>query len=528
MLDTDKTIPPNINKEISAIVFKRAWPEIILGIISTLIISKLFNGLVYQTYLFYWLASAATLYLLRILIVSFEKSDEVGGLRSFIFFLLLIFSGVLWGVAGYFASSINSDLHKLGLLIWLIGLTILVATSYSNKLTYYLGFTLPAVGLTVLGLNEQSYPWNPPATVTLIAIAAFLFLILLFFRRASKDGIRAQIQLNDLNHEYDTLIKESKKLQTSLRATNLEHEETVTTLNKTTKDLHVWHKRSKSLINSLRSQIRIDPVTNLPNQRTFTETISQEWQRSARSKDPITLAYITVDHFQELKRVKDQKSILSVLKKVGASIKSHGRRAGDLPAHLDGEANFALLLVGAHAQDATRIVDNIRNTVNELNLMTDIEKQITIHAGVATKIPDRRIELDELYEHAEAANYEAEFQGGNRVIPYRNGNNDIKIIPWDQPRDGDLNEENFEMALFNKGYATMNEEVPANTVFQDQRFSQRTLFAVYSGTFTLTIDNEIYDLNAGDHLIIPEGVTFNAKVTGDQPLVLYFENTNVN
>ncbi|MFK8066610.1 MAG: diguanylate cyclase [Gammaproteobacteria bacterium] len=527
MLDNNKATSSNIKNKISAMVFKRAWPEIILGLISTLIIYRLFNGLVSQYYLLYWLASAVTLYLLRIIITGFRKSDEVRGLRLFIFFLLLISSGVLWGAAGYFTSFVNSDPHKLGFLIWLTSLIILVALGYSNKLTYYLGFTVPAVALTALGLNEQSYPWNPLATYSLIAFATFLFLTLWFYRSASIKGIRSQIQLNELNHEYDTLIGESKRLQLSLNSTNKEHKETVATLDKTKKDLHAWHKRSKSLINTLRSQIRIDPVTNLPNQKTFTETISQEWQRSTRSKDPITLAYITVDHFDELKEVKDQKSILSVLKKVAASIKSHGRRAGDLPAHLDNEANFALLLVGADAKDATRIVDDIRNTINELNLMTDANHQVTIHAGVATKVPDRKIELDELYEHAESANYEAEFQGGNRVISYRN-NNDIKILPWDQKRNGDLTEENFEMDLFSKGYATMKEEVSVGTVFRDQRFSKPTLFATYSGTFTLNIDGQIYALNAGEHLIIPEDLTFSAEVTGDKPLVLYFENTKVN
>lgn len=526
MLEPDKTFFHELNNKVTSHLFARVGPEIILGLISVLIISGLFRNLVDQTQLLYWTIALITVYLLRLLVIRTGTSDEVQATRSFLFFLLLILCGILWGVAGYSVSSIYSDVHKAGLFIWIACLTVLIAVLYLGKLSYFIGFALPALGLTIFALFDQnySYPWSSIIVYALAAIGIFLLFISFIYHKLFLDDIRRQIQYQDLIVEHNTLIEESKKMQVSLKSTNINHDETLVRLTKTTKNLNSWQNHSKSLIDKLRSQIRIDAVTNLPNQRTFTETVDIEWQRSTRSKEPVTLAYITVDHFDDLSKDEDKKSILSILKKVGASIKSHGRRAGDLPAHLDDDANFALLLLGANAKDASRIIDNIRNSISDLNLITSSNEHITVHAGVATQVPDRQTDLDDLYEHAESANYEAEFQGGDRVISYR-GFSDIEISSWIKEDDEDLNETNFEIYLFGKGFNTKREEISTNTIFRDQSFSKPTMFAVYSGTFLFDIEGQAYTLNAGEHLTLPPGMTFGAEVVGDEPVILYLQRS---
>lgn len=521
MLEPDKTFFHEINNKVTSYLFHRVRPEIIIGIISALIIAFLFKDLVDQTQLLYWTVSIIVVYLLRLVTIRTGESGEVRSTRSFLFFLLIILCGALWGAAGYSAMSVNSDLHKIGLLIWLVCLSVFFAVIYLGKISYFLGFILPALGLSIWALYGQSYPWNPLAVYTLIAIGAFLVFISFLYHNRFLEEIRTLIVHQDLVAEHNALIEKTKKLQMSLKSTNSDYDETLANLDKTSKDLNAWQGRSKVLIEKLRSNIRIDPVTNLSNQRTFTETVDQEWQRSIRSKEPVTVAYITVDKFDDLQKEEDKNLILTILKKVGASIKSHGRRAGDLPAHLKG-ANFGLLLLGANAKDASRIVDDIRTAISNLNLVTSSNEHITVHAGVATQVPDRQSDLDALYEHAESSSYEAEFQGGDRVVSYR-GFSDIEIISWEEETDGELNETNFEINLFSKGFNTKREEIPVNTVFKDQSFSKPTMFAVYSGSFVLEIEGQAYTLNAGEHLILPDGMTFGAEVAGDEPVVLYLQ-----
>ncbi len=517
ILEADKTFFHDINNQVTAFLFERARPEILMGLVSAMIVAGVFWNLIDQTKLLYWTGSAIVLYFFRFLIT---RSNEVSGTRSFLFLLLLILCGLLWGAAGYSAISLESNIHKAGLFAWITCLCFLITLIYAGKLSYFLAFTIPALGLTAFGLLDQTTSWNPTLLYLLIATGAFLFLVSLIYHNSFLGGIRLKAEHQQLLSEHDSLLEESKKMEVKLKSTIQENNEILANLNQTSENLDQCESRKETLVSTLKSNLKTDPITNLSNRRDFIETVSQEWQRSTRSKEPLTVAFINVDEAEKLSHENDKKTVFSTLKKIGESIKSHGRRAGDLPARFD-KAGFALMLLGADSTNATKIVDNIRESIKKLNLSVDNDP-VTVHAGVATLVPNRKMSPEDLFDHVESAAFEAQFQGGDRVVSFHAFHN-IEISLWDSIKDGELNEANFQQKLYSLGYNTKRELIPSKTTFRDQSFSKPTLFAVYSGVFLLNIEGQAYELKRGCHLVLPENVSFSAEVIGESPVILYLE-----
>jgi|GEM_PF-3924265 len=515
--ETEKSAVCEINNQVTAFLFERARPEILIGLVSALIVAGLFWDRIDQTKLLYWTGSAMVLYILRLLII---RTRKVNGTRAFLFLLLLMLCGILWGAAGYSVISLESNIHKAGLLVWITCLCFLITLIYAGKLSYFLAFTIPALGLTAYALLDQTTPWNPTLLYLLIATGAFLFLVSLIYHNFFLSELRQKAEYQRLLSEHNSLMKESKKMEVTLKTTIQKNEEILANLNQSSEKLDQYERRNKTLASTLKSNLKTDIITNLSNRNNFLETVTKEWQRSARSKEPLTVAFINVDGAEQLIEKNDKKTAFSTLKKIGESIKSHGRRAGDLPARFD-KAGFALLLLGADSNNAVKIVDSIRESIKNLNLSINNDP-VTVHAGVATLVPHRKINPKELFEHVESATFEAQFQGGDRVVSFH-AFNDIEICLWDSIKDGELNETNFQQKLYSLGYNTKRELIPPKTTFRDQRFSKPTLFAVYSGIFLLNIEGQAYELKRGSSLVLPENLSFSAETIGDSSVVLYLE-----
>lgn len=523
MLEANKTFFHVSNNQVTAYLLERARPEIIIGLISALLATGLFWNYFDQKSLLAWGGCALALYFIRWLITFGGIAGEVSGSRSFLFFLMLFLCGILWGTAGYFVVQMDSGIHKTGLLTCIVCLSFLITMVYSGKLSYFLAFSLPAFGLTIFSLySANDLPWNSIALYSLAAAGVFLLLISLIYRNTFLKDLQLKTEHLQLQAAHQSLIEESQKTEVALKSTTQKNNEISENLSKASEDINQYEVRQKSLKNALKSNIRIDPITKLSNRRNFLKTIQQEWQRSTRSKEPLTIAFINVDEFDTLKKDKNNNTVLSIVKKVGNLIKAHGRRSGDMPARLN-KASFALLLSGADSHNASKIIDSIRHSINSLNLVSNNNGDpVTVHAGFATQVPNRKSNPRELLDHAEAAAFEAEFQGGDRVISFQTFHN-IGITPWNSTNDGELNETNFQQKLLSQGYNTKREVIPQKTAFHDQSFTKPTLFAVYSGTFLLNIEGEEHKLNRGSSLILPEDVSFNAEVVGDEAVILYLE-----
>ncbi len=522
MQETDPINPIETNSQVSSFLFARAQSEVMLGLVSVLITAKIFWESAEQPHILYWTLIGLALYVARFFIGNTQNLERVSSVRTVTFFIALALCGILWGSAGYSAIQGQADFLKNGLLVWICCLCFLSTLIYTGKLSYFLAFILPAIGIPIAALINNVSPEVSPMLYFLAGTAGFLTLLSLIYRKSFLRGISAQTDYQQLLVEHSALMEKSQKLEVSLKTSLQNTEEIQSSLEKTSKVLNKCETSKDTLATNLRSNLRTDPITNLSNRKEFLDRLSQEWQRSTRSKEPLTVAYINVDGFDKLMKEKDKTTIFSTLKRVGESIKAHGRRAGDVPARVD-KSGFALLLLGADSKDASKIIERVRRSISDKHMSANNSGDpITVHAGVATLVPSKESSPEELFEHVESAAYEAKFQGGNRVINFH-AFNDIPMTNWDLMKDGDLNEANFQQKLLREGYNTKREVVPTKTTFKDQSFSKPMLFAVYSGIFMLNVEGQEYELKRGSSLVLPENVTFSAEVISDVPVVLYLE-----
>jgi diguanylate cyclase (GGDEF)-like protein len=159
----------------------------------------------------------------------------------------------------------------------------------------------------------------------------------------------------------------------------------------------------------------IDPLTGIPNRRSFDEAIEREWRRTQRFPGPISVIIFDIDRFKDFNDrfghpAGDQRLIA-----VARTIADAARRTGDHAARYGGE-EFAMLLPGTGLEGARAIAEGVRLSVRE---SAEKAYRLTISAGCATAFPYSDT-LDTgrpatLLAAADAALYVAKTSGRDRV-----------------------------------------------------------------------------------------------------------------
>ncbi|HEY1919731.1 MAG TPA: GGDEF domain-containing protein [Streptosporangiaceae bacterium] len=162
---------------------------------------------------------------------------------------------------------------------------------------------------------------------------------------------------------------------------------------------------------------RVDQKTGLLNAVTWQREAHLEITRASRTRTPLALAMIDVDHF---KRVNDTYGHLAgdaVLAALSATMRAV-LRDYDLIGRFGGE-EFAVLLPQTTAEDAERIVERLRKKLSQIivpaiNGGEQVPLQVTVSIGVAMLESSRR-DLDEMIAAADAEMYHAKARGRNRI-----------------------------------------------------------------------------------------------------------------
>jgi diguanylate cyclase (GGDEF)-like protein len=168
----------------------------------------------------------------------------------------------------------------------------------------------------------------------------------------------------------------------------------------------------------LMAQSRVDAKTGLLNVSTWEREADIELSRSIRTRSPIALAVLDIDHF---KRVNDTHGHLvgdRVLKAVGDMLKAQSRDY-DKTGRFGGE-EFVLLLAQADGDDACKIAERIRQHIGDMSVPIDDRPeapcvQITISIGVSAMERSDPRDLTDLLAAADSALYQAKQAGRNRV-----------------------------------------------------------------------------------------------------------------
>lgn len=161
-----------------------------------------------------------------------------------------------------------------------------------------------------------------------------------------------------------------------------------------------------------------DPLTGLPNVRSFRETWPHLYAAALREGRPLLVAMLDIDYF---KNYNDRYGHLAgdeCLRRVAEVLPRHGRRAMDLQARIGGE-EFALVWYDAAPAQAEALVEAVRAEIERLALAHRARPAgapvVTVSIGAVCATPDATSAIDSMLEVADRELYAAKQHGRNRV-----------------------------------------------------------------------------------------------------------------
>lgn len=150
-----------------------------------------------------------------------------------------------------------------------------------------------------------------------------------------------------------------------------------------------------------------DPLTELYNRRGLSLEASEEFARAIRQQTEISVVWIDIDHFKFYNDFYGHQAGDHCLVQIAKVLRHHIRRPGDIIARVGGD-EFLLILPSTPAPDAYQIVESIRQSIFDMNLILPGSDRITISAGITTSIPNRKDDFKQrAYQEADEALYKA-------------------------------------------------------------------------------------------------------------------------
>lgn len=158
-----------------------------------------------------------------------------------------------------------------------------------------------------------------------------------------------------------------------------------------------------------------DALTNLYNKKYFVDVLPKEFSFARRTKEPLSLMMLDVDHF---KKVNDTYGHLAgdlVLKTVGQLLSKHIRME-NVTCRYGGE-EFAVILRNCTSEIAFTIAERLRQAVEASTVQfRDQSIKVTISTGIATFKEENYATIEDLIHRADEYLYEAKRNGRNRTI----------------------------------------------------------------------------------------------------------------
>lgn len=181
------------------------------------------------------------------------------------------------------------------------------------------------------------------------------------------------------------------------------------------------------LLRRTRHHAQSDPLTGLPNRLRFDEELAQALRQAQRSDRPLSLLLLDVDHFRRLNDKLGQQAGDEVLRILSTILRGRARRPSDLVARLGGD-QFAVLLPETTPQSAAAIATTIH--VDLANLATrpacpGSTPPFTASIGIHTARAGEEATVEEIFQRADNALYQAKQDGRNRSFSHAGENRSV-------------------------------------------------------------------------------------------------------
>ncbi|MFN3818198.1 GGDEF domain-containing protein [Blastomonas sp.] len=159
-----------------------------------------------------------------------------------------------------------------------------------------------------------------------------------------------------------------------------------------------------------------DQLTGLPNRWAFEQQFSAAIIRAKERFEPLSVAFIDIDHFKQVNDTHGHEAGDRVLQLVAKTLDGFGRGNCHLARH--GGEEFVIVLENTDTDEAKRQIDAVREELAERSLVNKDNGQnigqITFSAGVAPFNPGEPNR--QVLRNADAALYAAKHSGRNKVL----------------------------------------------------------------------------------------------------------------
>ncbi|MBN2244935.1 MAG: diguanylate cyclase [Candidatus Aminicenantes bacterium] len=167
---------------------------------------------------------------------------------------------------------------------------------------------------------------------------------------------------------------------------------------------------------SLRQQAIHDSLTGLYNRRYLMEMLEREVRRAVRSRDPVGVIMLDLDHFKKINDNYGHESGDVVLQEVGRFLQTHVRQE-DIVCRYGGE-EFIVIMPGtslevckARARSLWEGIKNIQIQVEGYTI-----SHLSVSIGIAMSLDNNINDASELLRMADAALYKAKEKGRDTIV----------------------------------------------------------------------------------------------------------------
>jgi diguanylate cyclase (GGDEF)-like protein len=166
-----------------------------------------------------------------------------------------------------------------------------------------------------------------------------------------------------------------------------------------------YHKKLEYLASN-------DPLTDLPNRRSFDKKFHQFFLLQKRHFTPISLLFFDLDNFKNINDTHGHQCGDKVLKRIAQILKQHIRQT-DLAARWGGE-EFIVAFIDCDLEEAKLISEKLRKHIDDDEFLHQTNAQrVTASFGLTSLAPEDSI--DTLLKRVDGALYEAKSSGKNQI-----------------------------------------------------------------------------------------------------------------
>ena len=180
--------------------------------------------------------------------------------------------------------------------------------------------------------------------------------------------------------------------------------------------LHIKHLQDllKAQRGMMEEIATTDSLTNIANLRSFRSSLEEEFNRSLRYGDPMSVLMADLDRFKDINDTYGHPRGDAVLKET-AEIMLNVMRKVDLVARYGGE-EFVVIMPHTDLDGAARAAERVRSAIEARHFKgLPAAGSITVSIGVTTLVEGIETNMDRMVQMADEALYRAKQKGRNRV-----------------------------------------------------------------------------------------------------------------